>query len=74
MAARLADAGVVPLTDRDLERLPLPTWHQVTALGFVPADDINPIRFAKPYFVALDGGTSSHAYRLLVAHRAEDES
>ncbi|MFI2261738.1 Ku protein [Streptomyces tubercidicus] len=74
MTARLADAGLVPLTDRDLERLPLPTRHQVTVLGFIPADDINPIRFAKPYFVAPDGGTSSHAYTLLGAHRAEDES
>ncbi|MEU8994106.1 Ku protein [Streptomyces caniferus] len=61
----LADAGVVPLTERDLERLPLPTRHQVNVLGFVPADDINPIRFAKPYFVAPDGEAAQHAYTLL---------
>ncbi|MFJ9417332.1 Ku protein [Streptomyces sp. NPDC101227] len=64
----LADAGVVPLTERDLERLPLPTRHQVDVLGFVPADDINPIRFARPYyFVAPDGEAAQHAYTLLTA-------
>ncbi|MFF4950565.1 Ku protein [Streptomyces chattanoogensis] len=63
----LADAGVVPLTERDLERLPLPTRHQINVLGFVPADDVNPIRFAKPYFVAPDGESAQHAYTLLTA-------
>ncbi|MFE1771187.1 Ku protein [Streptomyces sp. NPDC059008] len=70
----LAGAGVVPLSERDLERLPLPTRHQVNVLGFVPADDINPIRFAKPYFVAPDGETAQHAYTLLAAALTRSEA
>jgi DNA end-binding protein Ku len=47
----LPDGQLVPLTDRDLERLPLAIRHVVEVLGFVSGQDIDPIPSSRPYYV-----------------------
>ncbi|MFB7755695.1 Ku protein [Streptomyces sp. NPDC056121] len=62
----LSDGRLVPLSDQDLERLPLATRHVVQVLGFVPWQDIDPISFSRPYYVGPDGPPADRPYALLV--------
>ena len=48
---QLPSGETVVLTDEDFADLPLPTAHTVDVLQFVPADEIDPIYFAKSYFL-----------------------
>ncbi|MGA5424364.1 Ku protein [Streptomyces lavendulocolor] len=56
----------LPLTDEDLERLPLPTRHVVDLMGFVPSQDIAPILYSKPYYVGSGAQAADRPYALLV--------
>ncbi|MFE2162882.1 Ku protein [Streptomyces lydicus] len=51
----LPDGRLVPITDEELERLPLPTRHVAEVLGFVPASDIDPISYDRAYYAEPDG-------------------
>lgn len=51
----LPDGQLVPLTDEDLERLPLATRHVVQVLGFVAGQDTDPISYSTPYYVGPTG-------------------
>nr|WP_079148947.1 Ku protein [Streptomyces agglomeratus] len=62
---RAADGQLVPITDEDLERLPLPTRHVAEVLGFVPGGDIDPISYGRAYYVAPDGPAADRPYVLL---------
>ncbi|MFD3565564.1 Ku protein [Streptomyces sp. NPDC058686] len=62
----LPDGQLVPLTDQDLDRLPLATRHVVQVLGFVPGQDIDPISYSRPYYVGPDGSPAERPYALLV--------
>lgn len=57
--------GVVPLTDRDLEALPIPTAKTLTILSFVAGADIDPMQFGKGYYLAADGPNAAKPYVLL---------
>jgi DNA end-binding protein Ku len=48
---QLPDGEVVVLTDEDFADLPLPTARTVDVLQFVPAEEIDPIYFAKSYYL-----------------------
>jgi DNA end-binding protein Ku len=61
----LPDGRMVPLTEEDLARLPLPTKRTVDVLGFVPSEDIDPISFGRPYYAA-PGPGADRPYTLLV--------
>jgi DNA end-binding protein Ku len=61
----LADERMVPLTDKDLARLPLPTKRTVEVLGFVPFEDIDPISYGRPYYAG-PGPDADRPYALLV--------
>ncbi|MER5973322.1 Ku protein [Streptomyces sp. NPDC002055] len=61
----LPDGRLVPLSEQDLERLPLPTRHVVEVLGFTPASAIDPITFSKPYYAGPAG--ADRPYALLAA-------
>ncbi|MEU6098911.1 Ku protein [Streptomyces sp. NPDC047079] len=61
----LADGRMVPITEEDLAHLPLPTKRTVDVLGFVPFEDIDPISFARPYYVG-PGPGADRPYALLV--------
>ncbi|MFD9607298.1 Ku protein, partial [Streptomyces sp. NPDC059970] len=62
----MPDGNVVPLTDEDLARLPLPTKRVIEVLGFVPGQDIDPISYDKPYFAGPNGPGADRPYVLLV--------
>jgi DNA end-binding protein Ku len=46
---------MVILTDEDFAELPLTTSRAIDVLQFVPADDIDPILFAKAYYLEPEG-------------------
>ncbi|MGA5267094.1 Ku protein [Streptomyces lydicamycinicus] len=64
-AVELPDGRLIPITDEDLERLPLPTKHVAEVLGFVPGSDIDPISYGRPYYAAPDGPAADRPYVLL---------
>ncbi|WP_261958337.1 Ku protein [Streptomyces nigrescens] len=59
------DRGVVPLTDRDLEALPIPTAKTLTILAFVAGEDIDPLLFGRGHYLAADGPQAVKPYVLL---------
>ncbi|GAB1644715.1 Ku protein [Krasilnikovia sp. MM14-A1259] len=46
---------MVILTDEDFSDLPLTTSHAIDVLAFVPADQIDPIMYAKAYYLEPEG-------------------
>ncbi len=60
-----SDDGVrVVLTDEDFDKLPAAEKHEIPVLQFVPSDQLDPILFAKSYYLEPDGN-SPKAYVLL---------
>ena len=51
----LASGEIVVLTDEDFEDLPLSTSRRIDVLQFAPAEQIDPIYFAKSYYLEPDG-------------------
>ncbi len=60
-----ADGETVLLTDDDLASLPLPTARTVEILGFIPAEEIDPIQLDKSYYLSADGQSAAKPYVLL---------
>ena len=50
----LPNGDTVVLTDEDFADLPLPTAHVVDVLQFVPLDQVDPIYFARSYYLEPD--------------------
>jgi DNA end-binding protein Ku len=55
---------IVVLTDEDFADLPLSTSRAIEVLEFVPADQVDPILYAKAYFLEPEG-TATKPYALL---------
>jgi DNA end-binding protein Ku len=51
----LPDGGMVVLTKEDFSSLPLPSTKAIEVLTFVPADQIDPIYYARSYYLKADG-------------------
>lgn len=51
----LPDGRMVVLTDEDFASLPLPSAKSIEVLEFVPSDQVDPLYFAKAYYLAADG-------------------
>ncbi|GAA2359413.1 Ku protein [Streptomyces cuspidosporus] len=64
-AYEAAPDQLVPVTDQDLEQLPLPTAKAINVEAFVPAERLDPIRFGRPYFLQGDGPVAAKPYTLL---------
>ncbi|PNE41235.1 Ku protein [Streptomyces noursei] len=62
---RTADDTIVPLTDDDLDALPLPTARTLTILAFVAGGDIDPLQIGKGYYLGADGPAAAKPYALL---------
>lgn len=58
------DGELVVLTDEDLADLPLVTGREIDVVEFVPADQVDPILFAKCYYLEPDK-TAAKPYALL---------
>ncbi|WP_027342566.1 non-homologous end joining protein Ku [Hamadaea tsunoensis] len=59
------DGAVVVLTDEDLAEVPVATAKTITVLEFVPAEQVDPVLFAKAYYLAPDGAAAVKPYLLL---------
>ncbi|MFE9335354.1 Ku protein [Streptomyces sp. NPDC007063] len=59
------EGRTVLLTDDDMAALPLPTAKTVEILGFVPAEEIDPIQLDRSYYLAADGKRADKPYVLL---------
>lgn len=60
----LPDGDMVVLTDDDLAELPLTSSREIDVLSFVPLDQVDPIYFAKSYFLEPEA-KATKAYVLL---------
>ncbi len=49
-----SDGRVAVVTDADLADLPLPTARTIEVHGFLAAEEIDPLRLGKPYYLAPD--------------------
>ncbi|MFK4149660.1 Ku protein [Streptomyces sp. NPDC004065] len=56
---------IIPITDADLENLPLPTAKAIEIDAFVPLGSIDPIRIGEGYYLAPDGQVAAKPYKLL---------
>ncbi|MEE1735498.1 Ku protein [Streptomyces sp. BE147] len=55
----------VPVTDEELDQMPLPTAKAIEIVAFVDADSIDPIRISDSYYLAIDGQVAAKPYALL---------
>jgi DNA end-binding protein Ku len=51
----LPDGRMMILSSEDFAQLPLPTAKSIEVLEFVPIDDVDPLYYAKAYYLAADG-------------------
>ncbi|MFF7987036.1 Ku protein [Streptomyces sp. NPDC007901] len=62
----LPDGRMLPLTEDDLARLPLPTKRTITVVGFIDPHGVVPISYDRPYYVAPASRDGGRPYALLV--------
>ncbi|EST17917.1 hypothetical protein M878_46185 (plasmid) [Streptomyces roseochromogenus subsp. oscitans DS 12.976] len=60
------DGRTVVITDADLDALPLPTKRVIEVLGFVESGDVDPLLYARPYWVGAAAAGAQRPYALLV--------
>lgn len=56
---------VVPVTDRELQEMPLPTAKAIEIVAFVDAGSIDPARIGDSYYLGADGQVAAKPYTLL---------
>ncbi|MFJ8345012.1 Ku protein [Streptomyces sp. NPDC094153] len=56
---------VIPISDAELDNLPLPTAKAVEIGAFVPLESVDPIRIGEGYYLAPDGQVAAKPYKLL---------
>ncbi|WP_438484357.1 Ku protein [Streptomyces sp. S186] len=59
------DDTVVPITDEDLSRLPMPTAKTLSILSFVDPAEIDPLQLDKAYYLGPNGAAAAKPYALL---------
>ncbi|MFE3882298.1 Ku protein [Streptomyces lydicus] len=59
------DEAVVPITDDDLSRLPMPTAKTLSILSFVDPSEIDPLQMDKAYYLGPNGASATKPYTLL---------
>ncbi|MCZ1011390.1 Ku protein [Streptomyces lydicus] len=59
------DETVVPITDDDLSRLPMPTAKTLSILSFVDPSEIDPLQMDKAYYLGPNGASAAKPYTLL---------
>ncbi|MFI6653220.1 Ku protein [Streptomyces sp. NPDC050529] len=62
---QLTKDEVVPVTDEELDEMPLPTAKAIEIVAFVPAESIDPVRISDSYYLSADGGVAAKPYVLL---------
>ncbi|WP_098893586.1 non-homologous end joining protein Ku, partial [Streptomyces sp. or3] len=61
----IAKDRTVPVTDEELEQMPLPTAKAIAIAAFVDAASIDPVRISDSYYLAADGQVAAKPYALL---------
>ncbi|MEV7002203.1 Ku protein [Streptomyces sp. NPDC093982] len=61
----VAKGQIIPISDADLENLPLPTAKAVEIEAFVPLESIDPIRISAGYYLTPNGQVAAKPYKLL---------
>ncbi len=61
----MPDGRMVILSSDDFSQLPLPTAKAIEVLEFVPIEQVDPLYFAKAYYLGADGGPGGKPYVLL---------
>ncbi|MCC8482439.1 Ku protein [Streptomyces globisporus] len=61
----LSKGQTVPITDEELDQMPLPTAKAIEIVAFVDAESIDPIRISDSYYLATDGQVAAKPYTLL---------
>lgn len=61
----LSKEQTVPITDEELDRIPLPTAKAIEIVAFVDAGSVDPIRISDSYYLATDGKVAEKPYTLL---------
>jgi DNA end-binding protein Ku len=61
----MSDGRVIPITDEELRRLPLPTARAIELVGFLPAAAVDPIRIGPGYYLQPQGAVAAKPYVLL---------
>ncbi|MCX4638618.1 Ku protein [Streptomyces platensis] len=59
------DDTIVPITDDDLSRLPMPTAKTLSILSFTDPDEIDPLQMDKAYYLGPNGAAATKPYVLL---------
>lgn len=57
--------AIVPITDDDLSRLPMPTAKTLAILSFVDAAEIDPLQLDKAYYLGPNGLSAAKPYAVL---------
>jgi DNA end-binding protein Ku len=68
-----SDGVLVPISDADLEAMPLPTARTVDILGFVPISSIDPYQLDRSYYLTPDTGAAKPYALLREALRRADK-
>ncbi|MGW4824620.1 non-homologous end joining protein Ku [Streptomyces sp. NPDC004227] len=61
----MAGDRIIPLTDEELQQLPLPTARAIELVGFLAAADVDPIRIGPGYYLQPQGSIAAKPYVLL---------
>ncbi len=61
----VAKDRTVPVTDEELDRMPLPTAKAIEIVAFVDAGGVDPVRISDSYYLAVDGQVAAKPYTLL---------
>ncbi|MFE1444156.1 Ku protein [Streptomyces sp. NPDC058739] len=61
----LTKTQVIPITDEDLQNLPLPTAKAIEIVAFVPLESVDPLRIAEGYYLAPAQPVAAKPYKLL---------
>ncbi|MFD8888855.1 Ku protein [Streptomyces erythrochromogenes] len=60
-----ATGTLIPVTDEDLDNLPLPTAKAIDIVGFMPAASIDPLQIGASYYLAATETVAAKPYELL---------
>jgi DNA end-binding protein Ku len=62
---QVSKRSTVPVEDEDLDKIALPATHVMEITKFVPREDIDPLYFDRPYFLAPTDDASQEAFAVL---------
>nr|WP_151771292.1 Ku protein [Streptomyces abyssomicinicus] len=60
-----SDGSMIPITDDDLQQLPIPTAKTIEIVAFVPTERIDPMQMESAYYLAAGGAQAAKPYTLL---------